>query len=225
MKGICKKFPKTIMFLGLAGSGKDTQADLVCSLCDGQKISTGDLARAEVKSGSALGRVVNKYILKGLLIPDDIMYKILRSQLATFDNNKLWVFSGTVRTTNQISMFDETLGVFDRNLGRVIFLELSDKSIINRLSKRRFCPKCGATYHPDFKKSKVEGICDKDGERLVQRDDDKPEVIKTRIKVERKAIEPVLNEYEKRSLLLRINGEPSIQEIHKLLVEKLANEG
>lgn len=224
MKAICKKIPRTMLFLGLAGSGKDTQADLICNICDGEKISTGDLARSEAESGSDLGKIAQDYMSKGLLIPDEVIHKILRSQLSKFDNEKLWAFSGTVRTVNQIPMFDETLKIFERELDKVIFLELSDESIVNRLSKRRFCPKCNTTYHPDFKKSKVEGICDKDGEKLIQREDDKPEIVRTRIKEERKTIFPVLSEYEKRGILLGIDGEPSIEEIHNIIMSKLVNE-
>ncbi|MFH1547192.1 MAG: nucleoside monophosphate kinase [bacterium] len=225
MKAICKKIPRTLLFLGLAGSGKSTQADLICNPCEGENISTGDLARNERKNKTKLGKMADKYMEKGLLIPDKVIHKILRAQLTKFNRKKLWAFTGTVRTTNQIPMFDETLAVFNRELDKVVFLELTDESIINRLSKRRFCPKCNTNYHPDYKKSKKDGICDKDEEKLIQREDDKPDIIRTRIEVERKVIEPVLSEYERRGILLRINGEPSIEEIHKVLVKRLADEG
>ncbi len=225
MKVICKKIPKTLLFLGLAGSGKDTQADILCNLCDGAKISTGLLARAEIKKGTELGKIANQYVPKGLLIPDDIINKILRSGLKDFGSKKRWVFTGVVRTINQIPMFDETLEFFGRTLDKVICLELSDESIINRLSKRRFCPKCGTTYHPDFKKSKKEGFCDIDGEKLIQREDDKPELIRARIREERDVIGDVLKEFENRGLLLRVDGEPLVEEVHEELMERLVNEG
>lgn len=225
MKAICKKIPKNLLFLGFAGSGKDTQADLICKICDGEKISTGDLARAEVKSGSKLGKIAGEHMSKGHLIPDEVIHEILRSQLSNFDNDKLWAFSGTVRTVEQIPMFDETLGKFNRKLDKVIFLDLSDETIVNRLSKRRYCSKCNKTYHPDFKKSKIEGICDMDGEVLIQRDDDRAEIVRTRIRVEKKTINPVLDEYEKRGILFRVDGEPLIDEIHEDLVKKLSDEG
>ena len=225
MKAICEKIPKTLLFLGLAGSGKDTQADLLCELCSGQKISTGGLARNEKKNGTRLGKMAGEYMGKGLLIPDDLVYEILRSNLLKFDKEKLWILTGVVRTIDQVPMFEDTLRSVGRKLDRVVFLELSEETIVHRLSRRRFCPKCGATYHLDFEKSKKDGICDIDGEKLIQRNDDKPEIIKTRIREEKAVINEVLDKFEERGILIRVDGEPSIEKIHEELVERLSNEG
>jgi len=213
------------MFLGLAGSGKDTQADLICDLCDGIKISTGILAREEIKKNTKLGGIADRYMKKGLLIPDDVIHEILRSGLKNIDSERLWAFTGAVKTYEQVSMLDDTLSIFGKRLQKVIYIELSDSSIINRLSKRRFCPKCGATYHTDYKKSKKNGICDIDGHSLEQREDDNPKVIRTRIIEDKNQIRKVLEEYDSRGILLRVDGEPTIDQIHKDLVKKLSNEG
>jgi adenylate kinase len=224
MKAICKKIPRTVLFLGPPGSGKDTQAEKLSELCGHQVIGTGQMFRDEYEKKTPEGLEAFEYWGKGLWVPDDLVYELFRNLMKEYDPSKPWVFSETVRTIPQIQLFDELLSEYNRNLDRVIFLSLSSESIIERLSLRRYCPKCGRHYHLKYDAPKKEGVCDDDGEKLTIRDDEKPEFIKRRMNEFETKVKPVVEKYRERGVLLEIDAEPSIEEIHKTLVERLSNE-
>lgn len=215
--------PKTYLFHGPSGCGKDTQIDELVKVYPGkfEKIGTGDMFRTLYKKGQADAIKAHKYYSNGKWVPDELTYKMLRKWLLQFDKEKDWIFVSVVRTFPQVAMFDDLLAKFGRTLDLFVHFKLDVEIAIQRMAPRVICPKCGTTYHPIFNPEKTAGFCDKDGVRLVHRDDDKPESIRQRINEYKRTIKPILKAYEKRDILIEIDASPSIQEIHKEIMQKI----
>ncbi len=213
---------KTYLFHGPSGCGKDTQADLLIEKFDFEKIGTGDMFRALFEEGDPDGVKASELITKGIFVPDELTYKLLDKWLKKYDSDKSWMFISAVRTPEQIPLFDELMKKYDRELDKFVHFYLSEEAAVERMSLRWVCPECGTIYHEKYLKEKKKGYCDKDGEKLIQRDDDKPAAIKERLRQYDEMIKPILDEYRKRGILLEIDAAPSIEEIHKELVQKLA---
>ncbi len=220
MKVICK-IPQTILMLGPAGCGKDTQADKLVDNCGFQKISTGEILRDEYEKKTPAGLEAFEYWGKGNLVPDEMLYRVFAEALKKYDSQKGWVFSGVVRTVPQIAMFDEVLEKLGRNLEKVILFNLTEEEAVERISLRRVCPVCKKNYHLKYIVPKKDGICDTDGAKLEIRDDDKPELVKIRHQDFQKAVGPIKQQYADRGILLEIDAAPSIPEIHEEIMKQL----
>ena len=216
---------KTILFHGAPGSGKDTQVELLVKNYNFENISTGDMFREMYSEGNIDAIKAHEYWSKGKWVPNKLTYKMLNEWVKNFKQDKNWAFVAVVRDPEQIPLFDELLNEVNRELDAVVHFNLSEESAIERLSLRWTCPHCGATYHEEFKPEAVKGYCDKCGTKLSQRVDDRPERIKTRMKEHERTIKPILNHYQEEGLLIEIDAEPGIDEIHEVVVEKLKLNG
>jgi len=215
--------PRTILFHGPSGCGKDTQVELLVKKFNFENIGTGQMIRKLFEENDKDAIVATKkYTSKGLFVPNSLIYKeMFPKWLKRFDKEKNWAFVSVVREVGQISLFDNLLKTQGRELDLFIHFVLSDEVAIERMSLRKFCPNCGATYHPKFKKEKKEGKCDLCGTALIQRDDDQPEKIISRLEEYNRTIRPILKVYEDRGMLVEVDAAPSIQEIHKEIVKIL----
>lgn len=215
--------PRTILFHGPSGCGKDTQVELLVKKFNFENIGTGQMIRKLFEENDKDAIVATKkYTSKGLFVPNSLIYKeMFPKWLKRFDKEKNWAFVSVVREVGQINLFDNLLKTQGRELDLFIHFVLSDEVAIERMSLRKFCPNCGATYHPKFKKEKKEGKCDLCGTALIQRDDDQPEKIISRLEEYNRTIRPILKVYEDRGMLVEVDAAPSIQEIHKEIVKIL----
>ena len=216
-----------LIFLGPPGTGKGTVAQAVMEQYKLVQLSTGDLIRAEVASGSEFGKKLSEIINAGHLVPDDLMEPIFEKELARLvaksDFNG-FILDGFPRTIPQIAMLDRILVKIKQKLSAVIYIESSKDSVVMRLSGRRTCPKCKKVYNIiTDPKPKVGEICDIDGTKLIQRDDDKPETVGKRFEVYLKQTHPLIEHYEKTGLLKKYDGNvplpKSIAEAKKLIAK------
>ncbi|MBN2100870.1 nucleoside monophosphate kinase [Candidatus Dojkabacteria bacterium] len=221
MKAICKKIPKTILFLGPSGSGKDTQIDLLAEKCGGKNIGTGDMFRTLYEEKVDGSVEAYEYVKKGIWVPDELVYRLFSEWLKRFDREENWYFSQVVRTPEQVPLFDGLMESVGRTLDSVVHFALSKEAAVERMSLRRVCPKCGRDFHLKFDKPKIDELCDDCGVKLETRDDDYPEAIMQRMEEYENKVKPVLDIYKKRGILIEIDASPSIQEIHKTLLERL----
>ena len=202
-----------LVFLGPPGSGKGTQAQLLSQKYSITHISTGELFRENIKNKTSLGKLAAEYSSKGLLVPDDVTNKIVENSLM---QTKGFILDGYPRTIPQAEFLNSIV-----KIDKVINFNLSDTEIIKRISGRRTCGNCGAVYHIDSSKPKKDGICDKCNGKLVQRNDEKPAIVKKRIEVYKQQTEPLIDYYKKKSLLVHIDAYPSIEKINQKLTSIL----
>lgn len=211
----------TLLFHGPSGCGKDTQVNLLVKEYDFLNIGTGEMLRTMYEEEDKRAVEAHKYWSEGKWVPNDLTYDMFADWLKRFDLTKNLAFVSTVRDVDQIPLFDKALEKNNRSLDKFIYFNLSEEKAIERLSVRTVCENCSEPYHPKFKKEKVEGICDKCGGKLVTREDDKPEKIRQRLAENERTVKPILDAYRKRGILLEIDASPSIEEIHKEIIEKL----
>lgn len=202
-----------IVFMGLPGAGKGTQAERIVASFGIPHISTGDMFRQAVREGTPLGLKAKEYMDKGLLVPDEVTVGIVRERLSQGDCAKGFLLDGFPRTVPQAEALDATLAELGRRLDHVIYLDVRKETLLARLTGRRICRQCGATYHVVFNPPRQEGVCDKCGGELYQRDDDKEETVATRLEVNLAQTEPLLAYYEEKGLLRRVNGEQEIDAV------------
>lgn len=202
-----------IVFMGLPGAGKGTQAERIVATFGIPHISTGDMFRQAVREGTPLGLKAKEYMDKGLLVPDEVTVGIVRERLSQGDCAKGFLLDGFPRTVPQAEALDATLAEMGRRLDHVIYLDVRKETLLARLTGRRICRQCGATYHVVFNPPRQEGVCDKCGGELYQRDDDKEETVATRLEVNLAQTEPLLAYYEEKGLLRRVNGEQEIDAV------------
>ncbi len=210
------------VFLGAPGVGKGTQAEKVARQCRIAKISTGDLLRESVRNGTALGLEAKGYMDQGKLVPDSVVIGLVREKLSDPVSASGFLLDGFPRTVAQAEALAKVLGQRDLPLTRVINFRVPQEEIIKRLSGRRSCPKCQATYHVDFGPSKNGYSCDRCGETLVQRSDDQPEAIATRLHVYEEQTAPLIRYYEERDLLTHLNGAEAVDTVYQNLMKVLA---
>ena len=172
-----------IIMLGTPGAGKGTQAKMIADKYQIPHVSTGDIFRANIKNGTELGKEAKKYMDQGLLVPDELTAKILLDRVVQEDCANGYVLDGFPRTIPQAEVLDKALTELGDKIDYAINVDVPDENIINRMSGRRACVGCGGTYHIVHIPPKVEGICDKCGQELILRDDDKPETVKNRLNV------------------------------------------
>lgn len=200
-----------IIFLGAPGAGKGTQAEYVSEKLAIPSISTGNILKAAVKNGTAIGLEAKSYMDKGALVPDEVVIGIIKERMEEDDCKNGFILDGFPRTVAQAQALDKMGIVIDK----VIEIVVPDEMIKQRLSGRRACPTCGATYHIDYKPTSVEGICDKCGAETVQRDDDKPETIEKRLKVYYEQTAPLKGYYEAQNKLVSVEGQSDVAETTK----------
>lgn len=212
---------KSILFHGPSGSGKDTQVDLLVNKYLFVNIGTGEMFRTMYKEADLQAIKAYQYWSKGKFVPNDLVYSMLSKWVKRFEPEKDWAFVSVVRDPGQVEQFDKLLLENNRVLDHFVHFTLSEEHAIERMSLRRICPHCDTTYHLKYKKEKVEGYCDKCGTKLVQREDDQPDKISLRLKEYNRTIQPILQTYKERGILIEIDATPSIEEIHKVVIDKL----
>ena len=207
---------KNFILLGPPGAGKGTQADLICDLYQIPKLSTGDMLREAVASGSDLGKQVSSILDSGGLVSDDIIGSLIEERLQMPDCKNGSLFDGVPRTLGQAKILDD-MGV---TFSHVIEIVVEDDVIVSRMSGRRVHPGSGRNYHIDYNPPKIEGIDDESGEALIQREDDKPSSVAKRMETYKELTEPLLEFYEKKGLLNKISANSSILEV-SLEIDKI----
>ena len=211
-----------VVFLGAPGVGKGTQADRVAAQFKIAKISTGDLLREAVRNQTELGREAKRYMDQGQLVPDNVVIGLVREKLAQAGSASGFVLDGFPRTVPQAEELGRVLQASQRPLHRVVNFQVPREDVIRRLSGRRSCPKCQATFHVEFAPSKKGEACDRCGETLVQRSDDKREAIETRLKVYEEQTAPLIQYYAHRRLLSELDASGSVDEVFEALFGVLA---
>ena len=206
-----------LILLGAPGAGKGTQAEVVCDKLGIPAISTGNIIRAAVKEGTEMGVKAKSYIDSGALVPDEVIIGIIKERLAQPDCQNGFILDGVPRTVAQAEALEE-MGV---QIDKAVDIEVPDDKIISRLSGRRVCSACGASYHTDHKPSVKPGICDRCGGALIVRKDDEPATVVERLKVYHELTEPLIDFYRERGKLVVVNGQDNIAETTAMLLKAL----
>ena len=210
-----------IIMLGAPGAGKGTQAKMIADKYGVPHISTGDIFRANIKNGTELGMEAKKYMDQGLLVPDELTVKILLDRVAQDDCKNGYVLDGFPRTIPQAKVLDDELTKLGETIDYAIDVDVPDENIINRMSGRRACLSCGATYHIAHVPPKQEGICDRCGKELVLRDDDKPETVKNRLEIYHEQTQPLIDFYTDKNVLKTVDGTIPMNEVFEAIVKIL----
>ena len=202
-----------IIMLGAPGAGKGTQAKMIADKYGIPHVSTGDIFRANIKNGTELGKQAKEYMDKGLLVPDELTVKILLDRVAQDDCKNGYVLDGFPRTIPQAEVLENALNELGDKIDFAVNVDVPDENIVRRMSGRRACLKCGATYHIEHIPPKQEGICDTCGSELVLRDDDKPETVQNRLKVYHEQTQPLIDFYTERKVLKTVDGTKDMKEV------------
>lgn len=205
-----------LILLGAPGAGKGTQAEFITSKLDIPVVSTGNLLRSAIAQGTELGRKAAAYMDNGSLVPDALVLDLVRERIQQPDCQKGMIFDGFPRTLAQAEALDKVMKV-----DMVLFLKVEDEAIVRRMSGRRTCPTCQATYHVVSHPPRVEGVCDKCGSALGIRKDDDPEVVRQRLAVYHKQTEPIVNYYQQKGLLRVIDSEETVEGTSALVAQAL----
>ena len=206
-----------LILLGAPGAGKGTQAEKICEKFNIPAVSTGNIIREALKNGTDMGLKAKSYIDAGALVPDDVVIGIIKERLKEDDCKNGFILDGFPRTIPQAEALD-AMGI---NIDKVVDIEVPDDKITARLSGRRVCLKCGATYHLEYKKPKEDGICDVCGDEIVQRKDDKPETVIDRLNVYHEQTEPLKDYYAKTGKLVIVEGQEEVAETTALVFKAL----
>lgn len=207
-----------MVFLGPPGSGKGTQAKKLSQELGLMHISTGDLLREAVKNQTPLGLKAKEYMDRGELVPDNLMIALIEEVMPKEGG---FILDGFPRTVPQALALEEMLRSYKRDVDKVFLFDLSEEVVVERLSGRLTCSQCGAVYHRKYNPPKQEGVCDLCGGKLIQREDDKEEVVRRRYRVYKEQTSPLVEFYQKRNKLIRLDASQNIQEVNKRLLEVL----
>ena len=210
-----------IIMLGAPGAGKGTQAKKIADKYQVPHISTGDIFRANIKNGTELGMKAKTYMDQGLLVPDELVVDLVVDRLAQEDCVNGCVLDGFPRTIPQAESLDAALAAKGEAIDYAIDVDVPDENIINRMSGRRACVACGATYHIVHIPTKVEGVCDRCGEKLILRDDDKPETVKKRLDVYHAQTQPLIDYYTSKNVLKSVDGTQDMEAVFQAIVDIL----
>jgi adenylate kinase len=211
-----------IIMLGAPGAGKGTQAKRIAAKYSIPHISTGDIFRANIKNNTELGQKAKTYMDKGELVPDELVVDLIMDRFKQPDAANGYVLDGFPRTIPQAEALDKALAANGESVDFAINVEVPDENIIKRMGGRRACVGCGATYHIEFNAPKVEGVCDTCGEKLILRDDDKPETVKNRLSVYHDQTQPLIEYYNKKNVLREVDGTMAMDDVFNAIVEILA---
>lgn len=206
-----------LILLGAPGAGKGTQAEIICDTLNIPSISTGNIIREAVKEETEMGRQAKDYIEAGKLVPDEIIIGIIKERLAADDCKNGFILDGVPRTVSQAEALDE-LGV---DIDHVVNIDVEDEVIMKRLSGRRVCSACGASYHVEFKTSAKPDICDRCGGQLIVRKDDEPATVRERLAVYHAQTEPLVGYYEAKGKLITVKGTASVEDTSKTILAAL----
>lgn len=207
-----------IVMLGAPGAGKGTQAKMIADKYSIPHVSTGDIFRANIKEGTALGLEAKSYMDQGKLVPDELTVRILLDRVAKDDCKNGYVLDGFPRTIPQAEVLKDALAKQNDKIDFAIDVDVPDENIVKRMSGRRACVTCGATYHIEHVPPKKEGICDKCGSELILRDDDKPETVLNRLKVYHEQTQPLIDFYNKEGILKTVDGTIDVKDIFANIV-------
>ena len=214
-------FNMKIIMLGAPGAGKGTQAKMIAERYKIPHISTGDIFRANIKNNTELGLEAKKYMDQGLLVPDELTVKILLDRVAKEDCADGYVLDGFPRTIPQAQVLEDALARQGEKIDYAVNVDVPDENIVRRMSGRRACLKCGATYLVEHIAPKAEGICDTCGSELVLRDDDRPETVQNRLKVYHDQTQPLIDFYAARGVLKTVDGTADMQDVFSAITEIL----
>ena len=207
-----------IVMLGAPGAGKGTQAKMIAAKYQIPHISTGDIFRANIKNGTELGKKAKQYMDQGALVPDELTCDLVMDRIQQDDCKNGFVLDGFPRTIPQAEALDAALGKINEKMDYAIDVDVPDENIVNRMSGRRACLNCGATYHLISIPPKVEGICDRCGSEIVLREDDKPETVQKRLKVYHEQTQPLIDYYKNQGILKSVDGTQPMDEVFKAIV-------
>ncbi len=202
-----------IIMLGAPGAGKGTQAKKIADKYGIPHISTGDIFRANIKNGTELGKKAKAYMDQGALVPDELVVDLVADRVKQPDCEKGYVLDGFPRTIPQAESLDKVLASMGQKIDYAINVEVPDENIVRRMSGRRACVGCGATYHIVYAPTKAEGICDRCGEKLILRDDDKPETVTKRLSVYHEQTQPLIEYYGKQGSLKEVDGTMDMEDV------------
>lgn len=210
-----------LVFMGPPGAGKGTQAKAVAAHYNVPHISSGDIFRGEIERKTPLGLKIKTFLDTGALVPDETTVEVVAGRLSAADCARGWLLDGFPRTVGQAKALDDALAAAGATLSGVVLLELDGEVIVDRMSGRRFCPKCGRSYHVVHIVPRVEGKCDACGADLIIRDDDKPETVRSRLATYQKQTSPLIDYYGHRGLVVRVDGSGTPDEVRARLFAQL----
>ena len=210
-----------IIMLGAPGAGKGTQAKQIADKYSIPHISTGDIFRANIKNGTELGKKAKQYMDQGALGPDELTCDLVMDRIQQDDCKNGFVLDGFPRTIPQAEALDAALGKINEKMDYAIDVDVPDENIVNRMSGRRVCLNCGATYHLISIPPKVEGICDRCGSEIVLREDDKPETVQKRLKVYHEQTQPLIDYYKNQGILREVDGSVDMEDVFKEILNIL----
>ena len=207
-----------LVLLGAPGAGKGTHAEIISEKYNIPTISTGNIIRAALKNGTQMGLKAKAYIDSGRLVPDDVVIGIIKERLAEDDCQNGFILDGFPRTIPQA----EALDSMNVSIDAALSIEVSDREIVKRMSGRRVCEKCGASYHTEYKKPKTEGVCDGCGSPLIIRKDDEPDTVLDRLDIYHKQTEPLKSYYKSQGKLITVEGQPKVEDTTRLVLDTLS---
>lgn len=207
--------------MGLPGAGKGTQAEKINEKFNIPHISTGDMFRLAIKEGTELGKKAKGYLDEGALVPDEVTNGIVEERLSKEDCKGGFLLDGFPRTIPQAKALQKITTKLNQKLDYVIHVEVPEEKLLERLTGRRVCPTCGTTYHVVYNPPKEEAICDKDGSKLIQRDDDSIETVQKRLAVNVEQTKPLLDFYEEQGILVTVNGDQAIDDVFEEIQTKI----
>ena len=210
-----------IVMLGAPGAGKGTQAKMIAAKYQIPHISTGDIFRANIKNGTELGKKAKSYMYQGLLVPDELTVDLVIDRLAQDDCKNGYILDGFPRTIPQAEALDAALAKLGEKMDYAIDVDVPDENIVSRMSGRRACTGCGATYHIVYNPSKKGECCEVCGEKLILRDDDKPETVQKRLNVYHEQTQPLIDYYTKQSILRTVDGTQDMNDVFAEIVKIL----
>ncbi len=210
-----------LILLGAPGSGKGTQATMLQEKLSIPHISTGDIFRSNIKNGTELGKLAKSYMDQGALVPDSVTIDIVKDRLQQDDCKNGFILDGFPRTIPQAEYLDKALEDMGIAVDAALNIHVDDEEIIRRMSGRRVCPACGASYHTIFKTTRTEGVCDSCGADIIQRADDKEETVISRLKVYHDQTEPLIDFYGKKGKLVTVAGQDKVEDTTKEVVKAL----